>query len=410
MSAAVSTFNYSVRDRTGKMITGTLDAESPAMVAAKLKQMGYAPVSIAESNSGLKTEIHIPGFGPKVKLKDLAIMTRQFATMLNSGLSLLRSLSILVDQTDSKELAKTLVVVRNDIETGNALSISLAKHPRIFPPIMINMIKAGEVGGFLDSVLVQLAENFEQEVKLRAKVKSAMTYPIVVFVMALVAVTIMLVFIVPVFAKLFKSLGGKLPAPTQLLIDFSNSAKIVAPIVIVGAIAGSMVYRRIKNQDSVRNIVDPIKLKIPVFGNLFQKIALARFARNLGTMLHSGVPILQALDIVADTTGNAVIGHAVRDIQDSVRTGEALSRPLANHPVFPSMMVQMMSVGEDTGALDTMLAKVAQFCDEEVAATTESLTALLEPLMIAFLGTLVGSMIICLYLPLFDIYKLVGSG
>jgi type IV pilus assembly protein PilC len=410
MSAAVSTFNYAVRDRTGKMITGTLDAESPAIVAAKLKQMGYAPVSIAEAGAGLKTELRIPGFGPKVKLKELALMTRQFATMLNSGLSLLRSLTILVDQTESKLLARTLVQVRNDIETGNSLSVSLAKHPRIFPPIMINMIKAGEIGGFLDSVLLQLAENFEQEVKLRSKVKSAMTYPLVVFFMAIVAVTVMLVFIIPVFAKLFKGLGGKLPTPTQILIDASASAKIVAPIVIVAAIVGASVYRRVKHKESVRAVVDPIKLKIPVFGGLFQKIALARFARNLGTMLHSGVPILQALDIVADTTGNIVIARAVRDVQDSVRTGEALSRPLEHHPIFPSMMVQMMSVGEDTGALDTMLAKVAQFCDEEVAATTESLTALLEPLMIAFLGGLVGSMIICLYLPLFDIYKLVGSG
>jgi type IV pilus assembly protein PilC len=404
-----TTYAYKVRDRAGKVVSGTLEADNAAAVAGKLKGMGYAPISIDESKAGLKTEIKIPGFGgKKVKLKDLAIMSRQFATMINSGLSLLRALNILSEQTENPELARVLGEVRNDVETGNALSAALAKHPKVFPPLMVNMTKAGEVGGFLDSVMLQVAENYEAEVKLRGKVKAAMTYPVVVFVLAILMCVVMLIFIVPTFAKMFETLGGQLPAPTKVLIFMSKSLKIMAPVIVVGLIAFMVVWKRVKHTDRVRNFVDPLKLKTPVFGPLFQKIALSRFARNLGTMMKSGVPILQSLDIVADTTGNIVLGRAVRDVQESVRTGEALAKPLQNHKVFPPMVVQMMAVGEDTGALDTMLMKISQFYDQQVEATTESLTALIEPLMIAFLGAVVGSMIIALYMPIFRIFDLIG--
>ena len=406
--AATLTFQYSVRDRGGKIVSGTLEADSQAAVAAKLKQMGYAPVSITKANAGMKKELSIPGFGKRVKLKDLAVMSRQFATMINSGLSMLRSLTILSEQTENKELARVLGEVAKDVETGVALSSALAKHPEVFPPLMINMCRAGEVGGFLDSVLLQIAENYEAEVKLRGKIKSAMTYPVVVFVMAILAVVGMLLFIVPTFAKMFDTLGGELPAPTRILVTMSHLLKIGAPFLLVGLIAAFVVWGKVKRQDRVRNVVDPMKLKIPVFGTLFQKIALSRFARNLGTMMHSGVPILQSLEIVADTTGNVVVGRAVRDVQDSVRNGESLAGPLANHAVFPPMVVQMMAVGEDTGALDTMLHKIAEFYDQEVESTTESLTALIEPLMIAVLGGIVGSMIIALYMPIFKIFDLIG--
>jgi type IV pilus assembly protein PilC len=406
--AATLTFQYSVRDRAGKVVSGTLEADSPASVAAKLKQMGYAPISISKHKAGMKTELSIPGFGKKVKLKDLAVMSRQFATMINSGLSMLRSLTILSEQTENKELARVLGEVSKDVETGVALSTALAKHPAAFPPLMINMCRAGEVGGFLDQVLLQIAENYEAEVKLRGKVKSAMTYPVVVFVMAILAVVGMLLFIVPTFASLFDGLGGTLPAPTRLLVAASKILKVGAPFFLVGAIAAFITWGKIKRKDKVRDVVDPLKLKIPVFGPLFQKIALARFARNLGTMMHSGVPILQSLEIVADTTGNVVLGRAIRDVQESVRSGESLAGPLANHPVFPAMVVQMMAVGEDTGALDTMLHKIAEFYDQDVEATTESLTALIEPLMIAVLGGIVGSMIIALYMPIFKIVDLIG--
>jgi len=405
---ATLTFEYKVRDHTGSMKTGKLEAESPAQVAAKLKQMGYAPVSITKAGGGMSTEIKIPGFGkPKIKLKDLAVFSRQFATMINAGLSLLRALNILVEQTENKELARVLGEVRNDIETGNSVSSAMAKHPEAFPPLMVNMSRAGEVGGFLDQVLLQIADNYEAEVKLRGKVKSAMTYPVVVLCIAVLAVIGMLLFIVPTFAGLFDQLGGTLPAPTRVLVAMSSGLKVGIIPLVVTIFVGMQVWRRVKHKPQVRNVVDPLKLKLPVFGSLFQKIALTRFCRNLGTMMHSGVPILQSLDIVAETTGNVVIEKATRAVQESVRTGEALTKPLSEHPVFPPMVVQMMAVGEDTGALDAMLHKIAEFYDQEVESTTESLTALIEPLMIAFLGGIVGSMIVALYMPIFKIFDLI---
>src|SRR3954468_18342320 len=405
---ATTTFEYSVRDKAGKLVSGTLEADSQAAVATRLKSMGYAPVSIRSAKAGVNKELNIPGFGKKVKLKDLAVMSRQFATMINGGLSLLRSLSILSEQTESKELGRVLGEVRNEVEAGSSLSSAMAKYsPEVFPSLMVNMTKAGEIGGFLDSVLLQVAENYEAEVKLRGKVKSAMTYPVVVFVMAILAVLGMLLFIVPVFSKLFKDLGGTLPFPTRVLVAMSTGLRTFFPVLVVLFIAGVITWSKIRHQERVRNVVDPAKLKVPVFGSLFQKIALSRFARNLGIMMRSGVPILQSLDIVADTTGNVVLGRAVRDVQESVRSGETITRPLENHPVFPPMVVQMMAVGEDTGALDTMLAKIAEFYDQEVEATTESLTALIEPLMIAFLGAVVGSMIVAMYMPIFKIFDLI---
>ncbi|HTW21841.1 MAG TPA: type II secretion system F family protein [Mycobacteriales bacterium] len=407
--ATVTTYKYAVRDRSGKLVNGELAAETEAAVVQRLKSMGYAPVSVTEAHSGLQTEIKIPGMGTKVKLKDLAIFSRQFATMINSGLSLMRALTILAEQTENKELARVIGEVRNEVEAGSALSLAMGKHPKVFPPLMVNLCKAGEIGGFLDAVLLQIAENYEAEVKLRSKIKAAMTYPIVVGCIAIIALIVMLTFVVPSFAKIFSSLGSQLPAPTQMLVDISHAMKFILPIMIIGGIAGLMTWKRIKHQERVRRIVDPWKLRLPVFGMLFQKVAIARFARNLGTMIHSGVPILQALEIVSETTGNWTITAAVRDVQDSVRNGESLTQPLSQHDVFPPMVVQMMAVGEETGALDTMLHKIAEFYDQEVEATTEALTALIEPIMIAVLGGLVGSMIVCLYLPIFDVYNHVGS-
>ncbi|MCA0330091.1 MAG: type II secretion system F family protein [Actinobacteria bacterium] len=408
--AATATFQYAVRDRNGQVVTGKIEADSPAQVASKLKSMGYAPLKIsAVQSGGLSTEISLPKIGSKVKLKELAIFARQFATMINSGLSMLRALSILEEQQPNKHFAGVIGEIRAEVEAGSALSTSMAKHPDIFNPLMINMIKAGEVGGFLDAVLVQVADNFEAEVKLRGKVKSAMTYPVAVLVMAVLLTIGMLLFVVPTFAKLFSDLGGTLPAPTQMLVNLSDFLKVAIVPLLVLTVVFAIVWTRVKNTDRVREFVDPLKLKMPVFGGLFQKIALARFCRNLGTMLHSGVPILQSLDIVADTSGNKVIAHAVRDIEESVRRGESLTTPLSQHKVFPSMVVQMLAVGEDTGALDSMLGKIADFYDQEVEATTEQMTALIEPLMIAVLGGIVGSMIIALYMPIFKIFDLIGG-
>jgi type IV pilus assembly protein PilC len=259
--AATTTFAYSVRDRSGKLISGTLEAESQAAVANRLKGMGYSPVSIDENNkAGLKTEIKLPSLGSKVKLKDLAIFSRQFATMVNSGLSLLRALTILTEQTENQFLAGVIGEVRNDVETGVALSVAMGKHPKVFPPLMVNLTKAGEVGGFLDSVMLQVAANYEAEVKLRGKIKAAMTYPTVVFCIAILAVTGMLLFIVPTFAGLFKTLGGTLPAPTRVLVMLSHLLKFGMPFLVIGMIGSLIVWQRIKHTEKVRNFVDPMKL------------------------------------------------------------------------------------------------------------------------------------------------------
>jgi type IV pilus assembly protein PilC len=273
---------------------------------------------------------------------------------------------------------------------------------------MINMVKAGEVGGFLDQVLVSVANNFEAEVKLRSTIKSAMTYPVVVFVVAILAVAGMLLFIVPVFAGMFASLGGDLPLPTKILMALSEILKVTAIPTVVVLIAFSFWWRKHKNDKAIRMRTDPLKLKLPVFGKLFQKIAVSRFTRNFGTMIHAGVPILQALDIVGETSGNLVIEKAAKAVQESVRRGESLSGPLSQHAVFPPMVVQMMAVGEDTGALDTMLGKIADFYDAEVEATTEQLTSLIEPLMIVVIGAIIGAMVIAMYMPIFGVFNLIS--
>lgn len=406
--AVQRTFEYSARDRAGKLVKGTVEAFDTGAVAGRLTGQGLTPVAIAPSKAGrgMQMEINLPG-SKRVKLKDLALMSRQFATMVSSGLSLLKALSILSEQTESKRLAEVLGEVRSEVETGVSLSTSLAKHTDVFPPLMINMIRAGEVGGFLDQVLVQLAENFEAEVKLKAKVKSAMTYPVVVFIIAIVAVAGMLLFIVPIFAGMFSSLGGELPLPTKILVMLSHGLRFGAPGILVAAIVVPILWRKVKDAPRVRNTVDPLKLKLPIFGLLTQKIALSRFTRNLGTMLRSGVPILQSLEIVGNASGNVVLERASKDVMESVRSGRSLAGPLADHAVFPAMVVQMMSVGEDTGALDAMLHKISDFYDQEVEATTEALTSLIEPLMIAFLGGIIGAMIVAMYMPIFGVFNLI---
>ncbi|MCL3862850.1 type II secretion system F family protein [Actinotalea sp. K2] len=408
MATATKVFEYAVRNQQGKLVKGRIEANNQAAVVSRLRTMGIAPISLNEvSTGGLQTEIKIPGLGDRITLKDLAILSRQLATMIDSGLSILRALSILAEQTESKALAKIVAQVRSDVETGSALSVALAKHPEVFPPLMINMIKAGEVGGFLDRVLVSIAENFESEVKLRGKVKSAMTYPVVVFIIAILAVVGMLLFIVPIFANMFANLGGELPLPTKILVILSDWMKVGGPVLLVALVLFGAWWGKNKHKQGVRDKVDPMKLKVPIFGTLFQKIAVARFTRNFGTMIHAGVPILQALNIVGATSGNVVIERATKDVGDSVRSGESLTGPLSKHSVFPPMVVQMMAVGEDTGALDTMLAKIADFYDQEVEAATEQLTAMIEPIMIAVLGGIVGTMIIALYMPIFNIFELI---
>lgn len=405
MSMAVKNFAYTSRNDSGKIIKGKIEAASEAAALTKIRGLGLQPVTVAESTAGtgLQAEIKIPGFEKSVALKDLAIMSRQMATMISAGLSLLRALSILASQTENKKLGGILQQVSVDVENGGSLSDAFAKHPVDFPPLMINMIRAGETGGFLEKAMESLAVNYEKESKLRSAIKSAMAYPVMVLIMSFVAVLLMLIFIVPVFKKMFDGLGSQLPAPTQALVTISENMIWIAPLLAVVIIGGGLWWNKNKNTEAVRRTIDPIKLKIPVFGQLIRKIAIARFTRNFANMISGGVPILTALNVVGETSGNWVIAQATQRISESVRTGQSITGPLANEPVFPPMVVQMMAVGEDSGSLDTMLIKIAEFYDTEVEAMTEALTSLIEPLLIAFLGVVVGGMIVALYLPIFNI-------
>jgi type IV pilus assembly protein PilC len=405
MSIAVKNYAYTSRNDSGKIIKGKIDAPSEAAALSKIRGLGLSPVTVHEASAGtgLQAEIKIPGFEQSVGLKELAIMSRQMSTMISSGLSLLRALSILSAQTENKKLAGILQQVTVDVESGGSLSDSFAKHPIDFPPLMINMIRAGETGGFLEGALESLAVNYEKEAKLRSQIKSAMAYPVMVLVMSFVAVLLMLIFIVPVFKEMFDGLGSSLPVPTQMLVTVSENMIWIAPLLAVLLIGGGIWWGRNKNTDAVRRVIDPLKLKMPVFGQLVRKIAIARFTRNFANMISGGVPILTSLAVVGETSGNWVIAQATQRIAESVRTGQSITRPLADEPVFPPMVVQMMAVGEDSGSLDTMLIKIADFYDSEVEAMTEALTSLIEPLLIAFLGVVVGGMIVALYLPIFNI-------
>ncbi|HET7870005.1 MAG TPA: type II secretion system F family protein [Actinomycetota bacterium] len=400
-----TTYQYKVRDRAGNLVSGELIGDSEGLVMTKLREMGMTPIEVKKAKAGLKMEINLrPGH---VKLKDLAVFSRQFATMVNSGLPILRALSILSDQTANKELQKVLVQVRLDVEQGASLSGALERHPKAFSDLYVAMVKAGETGGVLDNVLLRLADNIEKEVELRRKIKSAMTYPVVVVALVMLILSAMLLFVVPQFESIYAQLGGKLPLPTRLLLSVSNALRTYWYVFLVLIVGTAFAFRRYKKTDRGRAQVDAVKLKVPVFGGLFHKTALARFSGTLGMLLRSGVPILQALDIVADTVNNKVISKAVVDVQGAVREGESMARPLSRHGVFPPMVVQMLAVGEETGAVDTMLDKVADFYNSEVSASVDALTSLIEPLMIAIIGGAVGAAVIALYMPMFNIIKLI---
>ncbi len=400
-------YAYKVKDARGRFAEGKVEAASEAAVADKLRAMGYVPLDVRQANAGMQREISF-GRKKRIKLKDLAVFSRQFAVMIDAGLTMLRALTILSEQSEKPELRRILRGVKQDVEAGMSLSVAFSRAENVFPPLMVSMTRAGETGGFLDVTMRQIADNFEAEVKLRGKIKAALTYPVVVFILAILMCIGMLVFVVPVFESMFADLGGELPLPTKVLVFLSDSMRFMLPILIVLGMVGLYLWRRFGKTPGVRNVMDPIKLKLPVFGNLFQKLALARFARNLSTLLSSGVPILQSLDIVSQTTGSVVITRALTQVQESVRHGDSVAGPLGEHKVFPPMVVQMIASGEETGSIDQMLEKIAEFYDAEVEATTEALTALIEPLMIAFLGGVVGSMIIALYMPIFKVFELIG--
>jgi len=408
---ASTTFDYKVRDRDGRLVSGQLDGDNLALVAAKLRDMGFAPVEIKPVQGvNFRSEINIPGLSDRVKLKEVALMSRQLATMVSSGLTLVRALGVLSDQIESKPLREAMLQVRADVEQGTLLSAALEKLPKIFPPLYISMVKAGEVGGSLDLVLLKLSTTLEKQVELRSKVRSAMAYPAIVMSLVVVIVSALMIFVVPIFKKLFSSLGAKLPAPTQIVIDISNILASVYLLVVVAAVIVIIVaFRKWISTPGGRESWDRFKLRPPIFGPLVHKVALTRFTSTLSSLLTSGVPIIEALDIVAANSGNQLVADAVRGAQDGVRQGQSLSSTLAQYDVMPVMVTQMIETGEESGALDQMLEKVAEFYDNEVSSTIASLTSVLEPLLIVTMGVCIGFIVISMYLPMFNIYSIIQN-
>jgi type IV pilus assembly protein PilC len=397
------TFAYKVRDKSGQVISGTIVADNEALVLQRLREQGLTPLDVSKQGRGMNIELS----AKKVKLKELAVFSRQFATMVNSGLPILRALSILADQTSNKTLQTALAACRLDVEQGASLSQAFEKHPKIFNDLYVSMVKSGETGGSLDTTLLRLAETLENEVRLRGKIKSAMTYPVAVVGLVVLIMSAMLLFVVPQFETIYADLGGSLPLPTRVLLALSKAFQTYWWMFLLSAIAARFALRRYKKTERGREVLDGLKLRVPIFGSLFHKTALARFASTLSMLLRSGVPILQALDIVMDTVNNKVLSKAVQDVQSAVREGESMARPLTKHAVFPPMVVQMISVGEETGQVDTMLEKVAGFYNQEVEATVDALTSLIEPILIATIGGCVGAAVVALYMPMFQIIQLI---
>jgi type IV pilus assembly protein PilC len=412
-------YQCKVRDHRGEAFMKTMNGDSAAEVRNKLREMGYMVVTpVTEKRENKLGEALQKGTSLKfidqlnsmlansgsVKLTDLTIFTRQFATMINAGVAMVRALNILEEQTLNPKLRKVILDLKARVEAGNSLSDSMSRHPRIFDRLFVGMIRAGEAGGVLDQVLLRVAGFIEANAKLQAQVKSAMTYPIVILVLAVVIFVVMLVFILPVFANMFAQMNAKLPAYTQFLIDMSNTARgPVGLMVFLTAFGSGWAIRTWALTDQGKHFIDKHVLKVPVFGPLAQKIAVARFTRTLGTLLKSGVPLLSALEIVRDSSGNAIVSGAVEDVRQAVREGEGIARPLERAAVFPPMVTQMISIGEETGAVDSMLEKVADFYDDEVEQAVKALTSLLEPMMMVIIAGLVGSLVVGMYLPVFTI-------
>lgn len=405
--AIIQEFTYRAVDpRGGAVIKGSIEAASESAVTGKLRSQGLTPLEIKPlSKTGLNREIKLPSFGGTVKAKSLAIFTKQMAGLLNAGLPLMRTLAILIEQTEDRKLQPALVTVQADVESGQSFSNALARHPNVFPPLMISIVRVGETGGFLARALGSLAENYRKESELQNKIRAAVTYPIIVLIIAVLGVLAMVTFVVPVFESMFASFGSDLPLPTQILVNVSRNMWWILPLMIVAVVTIMIWWLRSRNKEGVRKVVDPFKLKMPIFGKLFTKMAVARFSRNLSMMLDAGVPIIQALAIVGQASNNWAVERAVQDIQDSVRQGRSFSTPLAKANVFPTMVSQMVAVGEESGTLSEMLASIADFYEDEVDTATSQLSATIEPVLIVGLGIVIGGMVISLYLPIFSLYS-----
>ncbi|MDY0268690.1 type II secretion system F family protein [Trichloromonas sp.] len=402
-------FSWEGKNRAGQVQKGEMEAPNEAAVNAQLRRSGIMPTKVKERGKGLDVELKIPGFAPKITTKDLVVFTRQFATMIDAGLPLVQCLDILGRQQDNKTFKGILVNVKEAVESGSTFADALKKHPKAFDDLYVNLVAAGEVGGILDTILNRLAAYIEKALKLKKQVKSAMTYPTTIVGIAVLVIAVILVFVIPAFEKMFADFGGSLPMPTQVVINISNFIQKYILVIIAAIVLSIWGFKRIYRTKAGRATIDRWALKIPVFGILIRKVAVAKFTRTLGTMISSGVPILDGLDIVAKTAGNKTVETAIYKVRQSISEGKTIAEPLEESGVFPPMVCQMIAVGEQSGAIDTMLNKIADFYDDEVDDAVANLTAMMEPLLMLFLGTTVGGLVIAMYLPIFKLAGTVGG-
>ena len=400
----MAVFVYSGRTRGGQTLSGEMEAPSREAVVAKLRTQQVVATSVKSKAK----DITLPGFGGKVVEKDIVVFTRQFATMIDAGLPLVQCLEILASQQENKLFKKTLTEIRQSVEGGSTFAAALKQHPKVFTSLYANMVEAGEAGGILDTILNRLAQYMEKAMALKKRVKSAMVYPSTIVSVAVVVVIFLLVFVIPTFKSMFEGFGATLPLPTQIVLEMSRYVRtyfVYGVVAIVGAIVALKWWYGTTNG---RWAVDSLLLKTPIFGILIRKVAVAKFTRTLGTLISSGVAILDGLDITARTAGNKVVEAAVYKTRSSISEGKTIAEPLKDSGVFPPMVVQMIAVGEQTGALDAMLSKIADFYDDEVDSAVTNLTSLLEPMLMVFLGVVIGGVVIAMYLPIFKLVSVVG--
>ena len=400
-------FEWSGKTGRGTIESGEMPANSKEEVVSLLRKKNITPTLIRPKEKKAAFA-GLAALGAGVKDKDIVIFTRQFATMIDAGLPLVQALEILTSQVENKFLAKTLCMIKSDVESGSTYADALRKHPKAFTELYANMVAAGESGGILDTILNRLAAYIEKSMKLKKKVKGAMVYPIVVSTIAVGVIAVIMIFVVPTFAKMFASMGGTLPLPTLIVIKISNfMAGLGGLMVFLAIVAFIIAFKQIRKTEKGTHITDKIFLKLPIFGILLRKVAVAKFTRTLSTLIGSGVPILDGLEITAKTAGNKVIEYAVMDVRTAVSEGKTLAEPLLKSKVFPPMVTHMIAVGESTGALDTMLSKIADFYDDEVDNAVSNLTAMMEPMLMVFLGGSVGFIVVAMYLPIFKLITLI---
>jgi len=393
-------WSWEGKTRSGETRKGEMEANDETAVLNRLRSMQLQNVKVKKRSMALNFKL--PGIGG-ISNKDLVIFTRQFATMIDAGLPLVQCLDILGGQLDNLAFREVLTKVKQKVESGSTLADSLADHPKVFDTLFVQLVAAGEIGGILDTILQRLAVYIEKNEKLKAKVKGALTYPVVVLCVAAGVTVVLLLFVTPTFEKMFKDFGGSMPAPTQFVIDFSKWLQACWWMIAVGVVAAVTAFKQYLRWPPGREQWDAFAIRTPIFGPLIRKVAVARFTRTLGTMISSGVPILEGLEVVAKTAGNKTVEKAIRYTKEKIAEGRTIVQPLAETKVFPSMVVQMIGVGEATGAMDQMLTKIADFYDDEVDSAVAALTSLIEPIMMVFLGGVVGGFLIAMYLPIFSI-------